>query len=325
MSPVQSPVQPPEINRRVTEQASFGRQPEPVAKARNNNKWLTLPGVAILGVLFYWMFTYSGPYRFLAELQLKWFGFYSPKLTFLLIAGALFVGLMASVKAIKLIFRGAERPVPEMQTPSVANPAIASTTTAPANDAAVRWMQSLRLFMIYATPLIIVGIGAFAYYNGTQEGNLQHLSSVDFETGKLEAHALYADIQGHLSESYISDDNYAYIPMLSEANAAGPVKLLVGVSDRDMQKYLHREANGTVIVRGVADKGLASDLRYAFEKNGITVADPVWVVHAGRDPSSDRKSGLLIMVFGVVLGVFLIGWQSYQKRKSKAQASRAIA
>jgi hypothetical protein len=39
--------------------------------------------VSIVGLAlgFYWMFTYSGPYRYLAEWQQKWLGWYAPKLT----------------------------------------------------------------------------------------------------------------------------------------------------------------------------------------------------------------------------------------------------
>jgi hypothetical protein len=334
-----NPVQSPHSNREMMEQGSFGgqgggqggrqggRQRGAAAQGRTS-KWLALPGLAILCVSFYWMFTYSGPYRSLAEWQLKWLGSYSPDLTLVLIAMGLLVGLLAIAKTIKLIFRGAERPISEMPTPPISRPAVGSSTTpAPTGDVAVRWLQSFRLAMIYVAPLIVVGLGAFSYYNGTREGNLQQLSAADFETGKVEARALYADVHGHLSQSYISDDDsYAYIPMLSEEKAVGPVRLMVGINSGDMQKYLHREADGAVSVRGVADKGLPSDLRYAFEKNGVAVADPVWVVHAGRNPSSDRKTGVLVMGFGAVLGVFLIGWQSYRKRKRQtAQAVRATA
>src|SRR5260370_7763883 len=83
---------------------------------------------------------------------------------------------------------------------------------------------------------------------------------------------------------------------------------MVGISDGDVLKYLHRDSDGTFTVRGVAEKGLSGDLRYAFEKNGIAVADPVWVVHAGRDPSWDRNTSLLIMGFGWAFPPFLLPW-----------------
>jgi hypothetical protein len=306
-------------------QGLFGRPREPFF-GQQTTKVLVPVGVGILGVAFYWMFTYSGPYRYLAELQLKWMGFYSPKLTILLIFAGLFLGLLAIAAAIKLVFRGAERSISETHTPPIATPAMMPTAVqAPAVQAPDRWLQSCRLAIMYATPLLVVGIGAYSYYNGRHEGNLLQLTVADFESGRITARALYADVHGQLSDSYLSNDSYRYIPVLSKEKAAAPVTLMVGISDGDVLKYLHRDSDGAFTVRGVAEKGLPGDLRYAFEKNGIPVADPVWVVHAGRDPSWDRKTGLLIMGFGVALAAFLIAWRIYLKRKSAVRAVQATA
>jgi hypothetical protein len=304
----------------------LGRQLEPVFKGQNG-KWLALVGLAILGVTFYWTFTYSGPYRSLAELQLKWFAYYGEELTALLVFSGLVFGMLAIAVAIKFLFRGAERPLSKMQTAPMATPVLATPAIpAPAVQVPERWLQSCRLAVMYVTPFLVGGVGAYSYYNGTHEGSLQQLSAVDFESGKVQARAFYADVHGHLSELYISNDSYRYIPMLGEEKAAGPVRLMVGISDDDVLKYLHREADGTFTVRGVTDKGLPSDLRYAFEKNGIAVADPVWVVHAGREPSWDRQTGLLIMGVGIALASFVFGWQAYRKQKGgAAQAARASA
>lgn len=314
-----NPGQPPNSESAdINKHRLFGRQLEPMFK-QQNGKWLGLLGLAFLGVAVYWDFTYSGPYRHIAEWQLKWFGFYSPKLTVLLIFGGLFLGFLAIATAIKFLLRGAERPVPQLQTTPVATPGVVPTAVrASAPPAADRWMQSVRLGVMYVTPFLVVGVGAYSYYNGMHEGNLQQLTVADFESGRLTARALYADVRGNLSDTYLSNDSYRYIPVLSKERAARPFTLLVGISDGDVLKYLHRGSDGTFSVRGVAEKGLPSDLRYAFEKYGIALADPVWVVHAGRDPARDRQTGLLIMVFGVVLAGFLFGWRAYQKRKSAA-------
>jgi hypothetical protein len=146
-------------------------------------------------------------------------------------------------------------------------------------------------------------------------GSLRQLSAADFQSGKLQSHIVYADVRGHLSGHYISKDYYLYIPMTSEKNSASPVQLLVGVQESETRKYLHREADGTYGVRGIADKRLEGDVKYAFEKNGTPMADTVWVVHAGRAPSDDRTMGLSVMAFGVVFAGLLFAWQSYQKRK----------
>jgi hypothetical protein len=157
----------------------------------------------------------------------------------------------------------------------------------------------------------------------THAGSLQRLSAADFQSGKLQARLVYAEVRGHLGAHRISKDDYLYIPMASEKNAAAPVQLLVGVNEHEIRKYFHREGDGTFIVRGVADKGLEGDVKYAFEKSGVAVANPVWVMHAGRDPSLDRATGLSMMGLGVALAGLVLGWQSYRRRK-RAAAAQAV-
>jgi hypothetical protein len=299
----------------IREHGLFGRQLEPVLFKPQNTKWLALVGLPIFGIIFYWMFTYSGPYRYVTELELKWIGSYDPALNAVVIFLGLSLGLLCTTAAIKLLFRGAERPAPGMPTAPTAIPE-------PAIQLVERWQRNARYALMCAAPLLVFGIGAYFYYNGTHVGSLQQLSVADFQSGKLQSHILYADVRGHLSGHYISKDYYLYIPMTSEKNSASPVQLLVGVQENETRKYLHREADGTFRVRGVADKGmrLEGDVKYAFEKNGIAMADTVWVVHAGRDPSWDRKMGILVMGFGVALAGLVFAWRSYQKRKKAAAA-----
>jgi hypothetical protein len=83
--------------------------PEEMMNPENpKNSKLASVAVVGIGVTLYWTFTYSGPYRYLAELEIKWFGYYVPKLTALVII----LGLLLIAGVIKLILRGAERPVP---------------------------------------------------------------------------------------------------------------------------------------------------------------------------------------------------------------------
>jgi hypothetical protein len=310
----------------IREHGLFGRQLQPVFKPQHG-KWVALVGLAILGITFYWMFTYSGPYRYLAELQLKWFGSYDRNLTCLLVLSGLFLGLLCIAVAIKLLFRGAERPVPGMPTAPIAAPAIPLTAIPePAIQVAERWQRYCRYSVMYGAPLVLFGAGAYSYYNGTHEGNLQQLNAADFQSGKVQARVVYADVRGHLSERYLSNGDYLYIPMTSQKNAAAPVQLVLGVNEHEMRKYVHRETDGTFIVRGVVDKGLQGYVKYAFEKSGVAVANPVWVVHAGREPSWDRKGGLFVMGFGAALAGLVFRWQGYRKRKrATAQPAQATA
>jgi hypothetical protein len=279
-------------------------------EAPKNSKLAAIAVLPMVGITLYWTFTYSGPYRYLAESQVKWFGYYVPKLT----AMVIILGFLGIAGVIKVILRGAERPVP--------GPASGPTAEVPVANAAVPqpWLQYVR----YAAPLIVVGIGGWMYFNGTQAGSLQQLTAVDFETGKLQSRIVYADVRGHLSGTYLSKENYLYIPMYTEENGKFPVRLVVGVNEKDANKRLHAEADGSVTVRGIADKGLEGDVKYAFEKNGMMVADPVWVVHAGRAPGDDRMAGTIMMGIGVALAGLFFAVDSYKKRKNAAMRPMQI-
>src|SRR5258708_38824586 len=95
----------------IREHGLIGRQLEPVFHSKMGKLLVLALGAASLGITFYWMLTYSGPYRSLAELQLKWIGSYERNLTFLLVLSGLILGLFGTATTIKLLFRGAERPV----------------------------------------------------------------------------------------------------------------------------------------------------------------------------------------------------------------------
>lgn len=269
-----------------------------------NSKVMAAAGCAMVGITLYWTFTYSGPYRYLAELQLKWMGYYVPKLT----AMVIILGFLLIAGAIKVVLRGAERPVP--------GPANAQVAAVPVNNATVpqSWLQYVR----YAAPLIVVGFGGWMYFNGTQAGSLQQLTAVDFESGKLQSRIVYADIRGHLSKTYLSKENYLYIPMYTEVSPKFPVRLVVGVNEKDANKQLRAQADGSITVRGIADKGLEGDVKYAFEKNGMSVSDAVWVVHAGRAPGDDSMAGMIMMAIGVVIAGLFFAIDAYKKRKTGA-------
>lgn len=274
------------------------------------NKFMTAVVIAMVGITLYWAFTYSGPYRYLAELQVKWFGSYVPKLT----AMVIILGFLGIASVIKVVLRGAERPVP-------------GATNAPVEGSSVRtaavpqpWLRYVR----YVAPLVVVGFGGWMYFNGMQAGSLQQLAAMDFESGKVRSRIVYADVRGQLSGTYLSKENYLYIPMYTEASGKAPVRLVVGVNEKDSNKQLRAEADGSVTVRGIADKGLEGDVKYAFEKNGMAVAETVWVVHVGRTPGEDRIAGIIMMAIGVALAGVFFAVDSYKRRKNAAMSPLPI-
>jgi len=256
---------------------------------------------AMVGITVYWGFTYSGPYRFLAELQLKWFRVYYPEVTGLIIV----LGMLCVAGLIKVLFRGAERPVPR---------AAASTSNNAAVTAGVdqRWLRYLPYFIVVLT---FVAIGARDFYKGAHAGSLRQLNAEEFYNGSQQSLAFYADVRGHLSQRYLSRDDYFYVPMTGGEKTAGPIRLVVGGNKNEFKKSLRRETDGTARVWGIVDKGLEADVRYAFEKNGYAVSDAIWVLHAGRAPSDEKGLGLFMTGFGVAAAGILFGVQRFKDRK----------
>lgn len=266
---------------------------------------------ALGGLSFYWCITYTGPFRYLAELQLKWFGSYSPKLTLMVVM----LGLIGIAALIKRLFQQPELPVARplsgpstpANTPNIVN-------TMNAAPAGFPWQQYTWLI----APLVFLGVGTWAYLNGIQAGDLRQLTASDFQNGGPSARILYADVKGYLAEKYIAQNNYQYIPMFAENNEAAPVQLLVGIDKGQEQTYLHEESDGSFTVRGVVDKGLPSDVAYTFEKNGIKLADSVWIVRTGRNPSKDKTFGSIMIILGIVTAGALHALREYRNRKSPA-------
>ena len=277
-----------------------------------NDKTAIVVSLLGVGASLYWMFTYSGPYRYLAELQLKLFGWYVPKLTMLVIV----LGFLAIAAVIKAIFRGAERPAPTMPQPQTTAPA--QPATAPAANLPPYWRVAF-----FVVPL---GLGCWMYFNAVQAGQLRQLNVADFGNGRVTSRVLYADIRGHLGESYMMKDNYYYIPMLASDGSPERAHVLIGVNKNQIKNYLHRDADGSFNVRGMVDRNLEGDMRAAFEKNKIPLAETVWVLHTGRDPVSDQKLGLGLIGFSIVVGALLgVLLANRAKKAALAQPAPAVA
>jgi hypothetical protein len=225
--------------------------------------------------------------------------------------------------AIALVFLGTGKEVVKRFRVLTSNPGQAIAETAA--HLPPPWVR-LRLVRFVGLATFLV-MGGWSYYSGTQAGSLQHLDATDFQNGKVQTRLLYAEVRGRLSKKYISTtDYYFYIPMTSQNETGTPVHLLVGVSQHQMRKYLHHEDDGTFTVRGVADRGLQADLKYAFEKNGTKVADPVWVVHAGRDPDGDKKAGLIGIILGMVFaGILKVLEDRWKRKRTNEQPALANA
>ena len=120
-------------------------------------------------------------------------------------------------------------------------------------------------------------------------------------------------------------ENYMYVPMRQSENASEPVHLLVGVDKARLKEYVHRQPDGSFVARGIVQKDLGGDVKVAFEKNGIVLGEPCWVVHTGRDPKGERNTALIIIAISGVAGALAAGWAKYKSAKGLAAPTAQVA
>src|SRR6266566_8783614 len=154
---------------------------KPIAPAKNQGLtpigWAGL--IAMLALTFYFMFTYTGPFKWLAELQLKWIGSYSEKLTFIV---TMFVVLIPLAIAWKFVLVAVKRLGPGSAATSseMGAPVDATAAAKPKIEAGFGG------FLVFLG-VIVLGIGAFMYYRGATAGELMRVSAKELEEGRKPA------------------------------------------------------------------------------------------------------------------------------------------
>jgi hypothetical protein len=282
--------------------------------------------VGCLSVFFAW--TYSGPYRWLAELQLRWMGSYEVQLTFifsLVLTGAPFVLVMV------IWNKAARAAIGSADGGETAQPA----PSQPASDVAVRQFIGRYGFALTlgAVALAFAGMSAYDFWRVAGASRM-----IEFSVGQLEqggsAPGLWLALRGRklLDEAQRIEDSYSsikdYIPVVSGNWKAGqPVAAFIEVtnSSRDDQirnRYIDRH-------EGMVDStGLPGMVRVAFERHGLAPAGNYILVEYGRTPADARKSArdFLIIAGICALAAFAAGaWALYARKKQERPAPAEAA
>jgi hypothetical protein len=267
--------------------------------------------VVLAAITCYWMFTYSGPYRYLAELQIKWLGAYNVAGTFMLVVLGWALPFAIVFGIVRLSLFGVPKDM-AARWREVKHGAMHQDIFAAMPPPWVR----LRLgrFVVLLTCL---GIAAWFFYNGTTAGPLQHLDAADFQSGSVHGHVVFADVRGRINQNYlINEHDDVYIPMTSSTDPHATVHVLVTTTRSQMRKQIRSEGHGTYTVRGSANKWLPADIKYAFAKSGYNLAVSVWVVRAGHSPSSDRDMALISVALGIVLAAIFKYLENRARRRA---------
>ena len=98
-------------------------------------------------------------------------------------------------------------------------------------------------------------------------------------------------------------NHYCYVPLREAPDPASPIRLLVGVDENNMSRELAQQDDGSVVVRGMLERRLQSQVRYQFEKYGSGLPSPCWILFTTRKPASDEKVGAIPILAPFVVGL----------------------
>jgi hypothetical protein len=256
-----------------------------------------------LGLSSYWAFTYSGPYRWLAELQLRWFGAYSEQATFLL----LLVGFgLPTLRVVRGLGRAGLLPI-----------------DSPTQQA--RAMSQMRFFLALRPWLLLGGAGVAFVFAGLRDGReasagkqFELVTCAQLEAGgdppgnwfMLADNPLW-DLKVEAGQNY---GDWLFVPLVSpQWSAARPVGAVLKI-DRNGKGAL----DGPLFVGARARTGLPGMVRVRFEEAGLRV-ERALVLELGANPAHKAKYARIFVWLGPVLAVVgAIGGAITWRRKRRA-------
>jgi hypothetical protein len=224
------------------------------------------------------MFTYTGPFQWLAELQLRWMDSYSEKFTFVLTMVALVLPAWLIWKFVEVAIR--------RLGPGVGN-AGDSAVAGAAGSSGVK-PREIKLPAVTILPLvgvIVLGIGLFMYWRGATAGPLTAVKVKDLEEGKKPASS-HLKVEGvpmwEETISFKKSGKDYYVPLVSPGWKPGVVAVYVECKEDDLPRAPGMEVKSFTGMRAVG--GLPGPVRVAFEKNLFKPAEGYVVIETREDP-----------------------------------------
>lgn len=255
-------------------------------------------GICVLAISFYCIFTYSGPYRWLAERQLSIFGAYVPKLTAVIVM-LMFLGLFRVLRfavgllGLKIPDRPIDRPM-------------------------FRPRSAVGMALLSAAPFVVVGlfpvIWAMTWYaRASSAGPRTEIALTDLEPGKRPASS-WVRVQGKA----LRDMAFTFGPSGSEEVFVPVVAPTAGSSHEShlilkMSKGKPFSADDKAFEGLLAPADLSGPVREKLRRDGVIHGDDYYVLELDRSPSDLRQTGEITCLIGcgfVAVGVVmgLIKW-----------------
>jgi len=258
--------------------------------------------VLLIALAFYFMFTYTGPYQWLAELELRWMGSYSEKLTLVLTMLALILPAAGIAKLIRL---AVTKLGPGGGTASVAT-AIAGGAAAP------KPAQKFSGDIVWPfMGLICIAIGGFMYWRGATAGPLTAVKLQDLEDGKKPPSS-YLTVEGvPIWQQGIQFGSYGskwYVPLVSKEWKGDAVAVYVEVHGDDVPPR-SRQLEIKTFKGMKAVGGLPGPVRVIFEKGPLKPAAGYLMIETNEEPAKLMGFGKWPMIVGAgLVAVGIVSW-----------------
>jgi hypothetical protein len=253
-------------------------------------KYLSLAYCAYLGLTIYWLFHYTGPVKFLGEIQMSLFGKQLQSVSLMIVN-------------LPVIFLGTYfRNRVQSQNPD--------------KEFSAKWnviddLTSNQILKNALMPIIILIIGliilniTLAQSFGKDIGtiNIAQLSS-----GKIAEHSFYANISGYPDPNALVTQKgnrmpRVYIALRENSLSNTPVHLIISLDKGDIEEYLHKDPKSeTVTVSGFVTEGGEGEVRTWLEKQGVAIADNYWTIIPGVNLSnrSNRTYSSVFIAIGFI-------------------------
>jgi len=258
--------------------------------------------ICICGALAgYWWWSYSGPFRWLAERQLQWFGAYEESITFVLTAAIAIAPVVLAGVAIKKL--GFAAPTPPQD--QAAQP-----------PQHVKWGPFALCGFFVVIGLVVGGIGISEYYRARRESSSTAFSLNEIEAGKkvdrvwveVQGRPLF-DVAGSMSSS---SSETIYLPVVSENWKKGqPISVYLEVSEHEMDATL-KAASGKY--QGmVSVGGLPGMVREDFKRRGLMPAEGYIMIDYHRTPANKLSGAYFLLITAGVICLIGFAMLAYEK------------
>lgn len=269
----------------------------------------------------YWSFTYTGLYRWLAEIQIEWLGGYMPAVTFvytmlltqflgIMALGVLALAMLALDVILVRCFGFSLTPL--RKTSSRAESSVDHQET----TSMLSYMQAL------GPAIVLIGVGLFICVPALTVGEITNIDVAAIESGakpKSRNVVLHGRLLLDVARSHGESANaHVFAPLVSDQwKPDTPVAVFVKLSEFDVHR--HREEPDGESLKGVLRfRGLPGAVRTSFEKEGPRPGKNHWLLMFDHDTTVDIIGGGILVGIGLVLLLFrgvrklAAGWRQWR-------------